>query len=71
MEQGKDPLARAVRGLGARLEPELGDLLQQLCRDGLEVQQMLGGNLEGEVIAVLDVLEPIGENQSSQSNSRT
>jgi DNA primase len=59
MEQGKDPLARVVRGLCGRLEPELGDLLQQLCRDGLEVQEMLGGNLEGEVMAVLDALEPV------------
>lgn len=55
----QDSLARAVRGLSARLEPELGDLLQQLCRDGLEVQEILGANLEGEVMAVLDVLEPV------------
>ena len=47
MEQGKDPLAWVVRGLGGRLEPELGDLLQQLCRDGLEAQEMLGGNWRG------------------------
>jgi hypothetical protein len=66
MEQGKEPLAWVVRGLGGRLEPELGDLLQQLCRDGLEAQQMLGGNLEGEVMAVLDVLEPV---ESSNENT--
>jgi hypothetical protein len=47
MEQGKEPLAWVVRGLDGRLEPELGDLLQQLCRDGLEVQEMLGGNWRG------------------------
>jgi hypothetical protein len=66
MEQGKEPLAWVVRGLGGRLEPELGDLLQQLCRDGLEAQQMLGGNLEGEVMAVLDVLKPV---ESSNENT--
>jgi len=60
-EPEHDPLVRVVRGLCGRLEPELADLLQQLCRDGLEVQQILGVSLEGEVMAVLDVLEPIEE----------
>jgi hypothetical protein len=58
-EPEHDPLVRVVRGLCGRLEPELADLLQQLCRDGLEAQQMLRGSLEGEVMAVLDVLEPV------------
>jgi hypothetical protein len=65
-EPEHDPLARVVKGLCGRLEPELGDLLQQLCRDGLEAQQMLEGNLEGEVMAVLDVLEPV---ESSNENT--
>ena len=62
----QDSLARAVRGLCGRLEPELGELLQQLCRDGLEVQEMLRGNVKGEVMAVLDVLEPV---ESSNENT--
>jgi DNA primase len=68
-EPEHDPLARVVKGLCGRLEPELGGLLQQLCRDGLEVQQMLGGNLEGEVMAVLDVLEPVREESSASPSS--
>jgi hypothetical protein len=59
-------MVRSIRALSERLEPELADLLRQLCCAGLEVQQMLGGNLEGEVMAVLDVLEPV---ESSNENT--
>jgi hypothetical protein len=49
----QDSLARAVRGLCGRLEPELGDLLQQLCRDGLEgsgdARRQFGGGGDGSV----------------------
>jgi hypothetical protein len=60
-------MVRSVRALSERLEPELADLLQQLCRDGLDAQQMLGGNLEGEVMAVLDVLEPVAKGEGNAS----
>ena len=63
-----DPMVRSVRALSERLEPELADLLQQLCCAGLEVQQMLEASLEGEVMAVLDVLEPVGERSGESPN---
>jgi DNA primase len=69
-EPEHDPLVRVVRGLCGCLEPELADLLQQLCRDGLDAQQMLRGSLEGEVMAVLDVLEPAGKDVQTTSQEQ-
>lgn len=56
----RDPLAEILLALSSRMEPELAELLRQLCRSAQQAQHSLGCNLAEEVKAVLDVLEPVG-----------
>jgi hypothetical protein len=58
---GRDPLAEILLALSSRMEPELADLVQRLCVSAQKAQESLGRNLGEEVMAVLDVLEPVGE----------
>jgi hypothetical protein len=44
-----------------KLEPNLAALLKDLCVAGREVQGMLGREPGVELMAVLDVMEPVGE----------
>jgi DNA primase len=57
---GRDPLAEIFQALSSRMEPELADLVQRLCVSAQKAQDSIGRNLEEEVMAVLDVLEPVG-----------
>jgi hypothetical protein len=54
-----DLLIGAVHSLCPRLDPELALLLEQLCRCGQEVQRILTADPGPELIAILDVLEPV------------
>ena len=54
-----DLLIGAVLSLCPRLDPELALLLEQLCRCGQEVQRILAADPGPELIAILDVLEPV------------
>jgi DNA primase len=56
---GRDPLAEILLALSSRMEPELADLVQRLCVSAQKAQESLGRNLEEEVMAVLDALEPV------------
>jgi hypothetical protein len=48
-----------VHALCRKLEPNLAALLKDLCVAGREVQGMLGREPGVELMAVLDVLEPV------------
>jgi hypothetical protein len=48
-----------VLSLCPRLDPELALLLEQHCRCGQEVQCILAADPGPELIAILDVLEPV------------
>ena len=54
-----DLLIGAVLSLCPLLDPELALLLEQLCRCGQEVQRILATDPGPELIAILDVLEPV------------
>jgi hypothetical protein len=51
---------RAVLSLCPQLDPELAHLLQQLCSLDPDLQEALFARPEGEMMAILDVLEPVG-----------
>jgi hypothetical protein len=55
----QDPLPAGVQALCRRLEPNLAALLKDLCVAGREVQGMLGRDPGVELMAVMDVLEPV------------
>ena len=55
----QDPLPAGVHALCRKLEPNLAALLKDLCVAGREVQGMLGREPGVELMAVLDVLEPV------------
>ena len=57
--QGQDPLLTGLRALCSKLEPRLSALLRDLCDAGQEVQEMLLLDPATEMMAVLDVLEPV------------
>jgi DNA primase len=57
----QDPLPLGVQALCRRLEPELAALLNDLCLAGREVQGMVVRDPGVELMAVMDVLEPVGE----------
>jgi DNA primase len=59
-ESGDDLLPAAVQALAPRLEPELGGLLEELSQCGNRVRQLLAADPQPELMAVLDVLEPVG-----------
>ena len=52
-------LARAVLSLCPRLDPELAQLLETLCRCGADVRRILAADPGPELMAILDVLEPV------------
>ncbi len=54
-----DPLPETIKDLTPRVEPELAQLLLDICREGLGVRERLGQGLPEEVMAILDVLEPV------------
>jgi hypothetical protein len=56
----EDPLPRAVMAMGAQLEPRLAALLESLCTMDSHSREALFLKPEGEMVAVLDVLEPVG-----------
>ena len=55
-----DPLPKSVLALCPQLEPHLAQLLEQLCSLDPDVRERLFQQPEGEMLAVLDVLEPVG-----------
>ena len=55
-----DPLPKSVLALCPQLEPHLAHLLEQLCSLDPDVRERLFLQPEGEMMAVLDVLEPVG-----------
>ncbi|MCS5700777.1 CHC2 zinc finger domain-containing protein [Cyanobium sp. FGCU-52] len=55
-----DLLPAAALALAPRLDPELGGLLEELSQCGNRVRQLLADDPEPELMAVLDVLEPVG-----------
>jgi len=55
-----DPLPRSVLAICPQLEPHLGQLLERLCSLDPGVRDTLFRQPEGEMMAVLDVLEPVG-----------
>jgi DNA primase len=57
----QDPLPAGVQALCQKLEPNLAALLKDLCVAGREVQGMLGRDPGVELMAVMDVLEPVRE----------
>jgi len=56
-----DPLPDTVKDLTPRVEPELAQLLLDICREGLGARERLGQGLPEELMAILDVLEPVVE----------
>jgi len=56
----EDPLSRAVMAMGPQLEPRLAALLESLCTMDSSAREALFLKPEGEMMAVLDVLEPVG-----------
>lgn len=54
-----DPLPRSVLAICPQLEPHLGQLLERLCSLDLGVRDTLFRQPEGEMMAILDVLEPV------------
>ena len=61
----EDPLPRAVIAMGPQLEPRLAALLESLCTMESAAREALFLKPEGEMMAVLDVLEPVEERSSS------
>ncbi len=57
----QDPLPAGVQALYRKLEPNLAALLKDLCVSGRKVQGMLGRDPGVELMAVMDVLEPVGD----------
>ena len=55
-----DPLPRSVLAICPQLEPHLGQLLERLCSLDPGVRDTLFRQPEGEMMAILDVLEPVG-----------
>jgi len=55
----EDPLPRSVLAICPQLEPHLGQLLERLCSLDLGVRDTLFRQPEGEMMAILDVLEPV------------
>ena len=56
----EDPLPRAVMAMGPQLEPHLAALLHSLCTMDSSAREALFASPEGEMMAILDVLEPVG-----------
>jgi DNA primase len=56
----EDPLPRAVMAMGPQLEPRLAALLESLCTMDSHSREALFLKPEGEMMAVLDVLETVG-----------
>jgi DNA primase len=54
-----DLLPTAALALAPRLDPELGGLLEELSQCGNRVRQLLAADPQPELMAVLDVLEPV------------
>jgi DNA primase len=54
-----DPLPKSVLAICPQLEPHLGQLLERLCSLDPGVRDTLFRQPEGEMMAVLDVLEPV------------
>ena len=54
-----DPLPRSVLAICPQLEPHLGQLLERLCSLDPGVRDTLFRQPEGEMMAILDVLEPV------------
>jgi len=54
-----DPLPRSVLAICPQLEPHLAQLLERLCSLDPGVRNTLFRRPEGEMMAVLDVLEPV------------
>jgi hypothetical protein len=63
-----DPLPDTIKDLTPRVEPELAQLLLDICREGLGARERLGRGLPEEVMAILDVLEPMGERSDQSQN---
>ena len=55
----EDPLPRSVLAICPQLEPHLAQLLERLCSLDLGVRDTLFRQPEGEMMAILDVLEPV------------
>jgi len=55
-----DPLPQSVQAICPQLEPHLGQLLERLCSLDPGVRNTLFRQPEGEMMAILDVLEPVG-----------
>jgi hypothetical protein len=55
-----------VQALCRKLEPNLAALLKDLCVAGREVQGMLGRDPGAELMAVMDVLEPMNSKPGSR-----
>jgi hypothetical protein len=55
----EDPLPRSVLAICPQLEPHLAQLLERLCSLDLDVRDTLFRQPEGEMMATLDVLEPV------------
>lgn len=56
----EDPLPRAVVAMLPHLDPRLAALLDGLCTMDSAAREALFLKPEGEMMAVLDVLEPVG-----------
>jgi DNA primase len=54
-----DPLPRSVLAISPQLEPHLGQLLERLCSLDPGVRNTLFRQPEGEMMAILDTLEPV------------
>jgi hypothetical protein len=54
-----DPLPRSILAICPQLEPHLGQLLERLCSLDTGVRDTLFRRPEGEMMAILDVLEPV------------
>ena len=52
-------MPRSVLAICPQLEPHLAQLLERLCSLDLGVRDTLFRQPEGEMMAVLDVLEPV------------
>jgi hypothetical protein len=55
----EDPLPRSVLAICPQLEPHLAQLLERLCSLDPGVRDTLFRQPEGEMMAILDVLEPV------------
>jgi hypothetical protein len=54
-----DPLPRSVLAICPQLEPHLAQLLERLCSLDPGVRDTLFRQPDGEMMAILDVLEPV------------